>query len=468
MSGPELFDFLWCGLPASPEAERFVLGGVLIDSTHMEKIRDLLTPEDFSVRNHGRIWARLCGMYDAGNKIDRLTLATSLDEKGELLAVGGMAFLVDLEDGMPRLANLGSWVEIIRRKAIKRAAILRCHHAAVRLANTDDEETEIFAEMERTLSDLSGKLQQSGNFRTPAEIVRDAGGTDKYLQRRSEAGLPSPFPTLNRMTGGFRPGELIVVAAKTGGGKTALAINFAAHFASHGHAGAIFSMEMDAEEINDRIISTNSTLDSKILRQPGGALSDADRRARVSRAVAAAGELPIFISDKARFTVPAMSAELRRLAARRKIEYVIVDYIQLAEAVGRFDKRADEVASITRGLKRLASELRIPVIALSQFNRDHSKENREPQLHDLRESGSIEQDANLVIMVHFTRAYDVNVGINTGEAKLLVRKQRNGPVGFIPVFFHAPSGRFDEREESLAPAKAAEEVTDGKSRGMVQ
>ena len=153
--------------------------------------------------------------------------------------------------------------------------------------------------------------------------------------------------------------------------------------------------------------------------------------------------MPIFINDRT-FTVSAMAAGLRRLTAKQKLDYVMVDYIQLASGVGRFNGRADEVASITRGLKRLASELHVPVIALSQFNRESAKGAREPQLHDLRESGSIEQDATLVLMIHFVRMYDVNAGIKTGDVKLLVRKQRNGPTGWIPMTFHAPSGRFYE------------------------
>jgi replicative DNA helicase len=223
-----------------------------------------------------------------------------------------------------------------------------------------------------------------------------------------------------------------------------IALNLAAHFAAGGHAGAIFSLEMDAEQINDRIICTNSKLDSQILRRADSGLLDVDHRATISHAIAMAAGLPLYISDRDRFTVPAMLAELRRLKARQKLEFVVVDYIQLAQGVGRFDKRADEVASITRGLKRMAGELRVPVIALSQFNRESTKNNREPELHDLRESGSIEQDATLVLMIHFVRNHDVNAGVDEGEAKLLVRKQRNGPIGWIPLTFHAPSGRFYE------------------------
>jgi replicative DNA helicase len=448
MKTTTVFDPLITGLPQHLQAERFVLASVMIDDRHMDTIRDLLVPDDFTTEAHRLIWARCCAMHDAGQRIDICTVGSACQEANELEAVGGLAYLAELTNGMPLLSNLEEWIRIVRQKAVKRRAIQCCYHAAQRLSTTDDDAAEVFAETERVLSELDGQLAGSGGFQTPAEVIQQAGGTDRYLQRRRESGLQTPFPTLNAMTGGLRPGDLAVIAANTGCGKTALAVNLAVHFCVRGHAGAIFSLEMDAEQITDRIISARSGLDSQILRRGDAALLDSDKRAAVSRAIAGAAELPVFISDRNRSTVPAMFAELRRQIARHQLEFVIVDYIQLVEGVGRFDKRADEVASITRGLKRMAGELKLPIIALSQFNRESAKDGREPQLHDLRESGSIEQDASLVLMVHFTRMHDVNAGIDTGDAKLLVRKQRNGPIGWIPVTFHAPSGRFFEPEAS--------------------
>lgn len=440
----KVFDPLQTGLPCDLQAERCVLANVLLDPAQLEICRDLLSPGDFSLNANQRIWSRAIEMHDAGQRVDHVTLGSALHGAGELEAIGGLSYLVDLQDGMPAFANLEGWIRIIRQKAIKRRAIAKCHETAIRLASTDEDAGEVFAETEKTLSDLTGQLSESSGFQTPAEIIRNAGGTDKYLQRRREAGLLTPWLTLNRMTGGFRPGELIILAAHTSRGKTALAIEVACYNASRGHAGAIFSLEMDAEQINDRVICSHAKLDSQELRRADAGLFDPDRRATISRAIAAAAELPIYIADRGKFTIPAMSAELRRLTARRRIEFVIVDYLQLASGVGRFDRRSDEVASITRGLKRMASEFSIPVIALSQFSRESAKDNREPQLHDLRESGTIEHDASLVLLIHFTRLHDVNAGIDTGEARLLVRKQRNGPTGWIPLTFHAPSGRFFE------------------------
>jgi replicative DNA helicase len=446
MTKTAAYDPLIAGLPASEGAERFLLGSVLLDGEQMNTCRDLLSPGDFAVESHRRIWSKLCAMHDDGEHIDRSTVGFKLHDSGELESVGGLSYLVSLDDGLPRLSNLESYIGEIRKKSVKRRAILKCNEVMIRLSTADEDDAEVFADAEAAISKLGGELVDSSGFRTPGEIIRDAGGTDRYLQRRREDGISTPFPTLTRMTGGLRPGDLVIVAAQTGAGKTALAINFASHAASRGHAGAIFSLEMDAEQISDRIICARSGMDSQVLRRAESGLLDQDRRAGISRAIAAAAELPIYISDRDRSTVPSMLAELRRLIARQKLDFIVVDYIQLASGVGRFDRRADEVASITRGLKRIAGELHVPVIALSQFNRESAKNSREPELHDLRESGSIDQDATLVLMIHFTRMYDVNAGVDTGEAKLLVRKQRNGPTGWIPLTFHAPSGRFYEQE----------------------
>lgn len=445
MNKSAIYDPLVAGLPAAEEAERFLLGSILLNGEQMNTCRDLLTSGDFALESHRRIWARLCEMHDGGEHIDRSTVGFKLHDSGELESVGGLSYLISLDDGLPMLSSLESYVSQIRKKSVKRRALLKCNEVMFRLSATGDDDAAVFAEAEAAMSQLAGELVDSTGFRTPGEVIRGAGGTDGYLKRRREDGISTPFPTLTHMTGGFRPGDLIVIAAHTGAGKSALAINFAAHASLHGHAGAIFSLEMDAEQITDRIVCARSGLNSQVLRRAeAGLFTDPERRATVSRALSAAADLPIYISDKDRATVPAMLAELRRLTARQKLDYVVVDYIQLASGVGRFDRRADEVAAITRSLKRMAGELHVPVIALSQFNREAAKNNREPELHDLRESGSIEQDATLVLMIHFTRMYDVNAGIDEGEAKLLVRKQRNGPTGWIPLRFHAPSGRFYE------------------------
>lgn len=202
-------------------------------------------------------------------------------------------------------------------------------------------------------------------------------------------------------------------------------------------------MEMDAQEVNDRLLCLQGTFDSRTLKR-----SEIDenlekkRRCSVLGAVSALSQLPIFISDSSVVTIPAMHSTLRKLIAKNDVGLVIVDYLQLVKGVGRFDKRVDEISNISRGLKRMAQDLRRPVIALSQFSRESAKQGRVPELHDLRDGGSIENDANLVMLMHFTRRYDVNAGIPVGDLDLIVAKQRSGPVGTVKLQFHAPSGAF--------------------------
>jgi replicative DNA helicase len=249
---------------------------------------------------------------------------------------------------------------------------------------------------------------------------------------------------MNRLTaGGMRAGNLIVIAGPPGGGKTAMALNIAHHAAGRGHGVAIFSLEMDREEITDRMIAIETHIDGRVLRRR----LDTEQRDRIRSGVSKLIEVSFFIHDDTSPSIKSVKADLKRLMAKQQIGLLIVDYIQLVEAaVRKYGNRAEEVGTITRSLKRIAKEFNIPVIALSQLNRGTEKEKREPQLYDLRESGSIEQDASLVAMIHFTRPYDTAAGVETGDVNLLIRKQRAGPQGAVGLIFHAPSGRFYEPE----------------------
>lgn len=442
---PAFYSPMELGLPQALDAERFLLGSVMLDGEKMNTVRDLLSQEDFAIEKHRRIWGRVCEMHDAGQVVDRTTVMFKLQATGELESVDGISYLCSLDEGLPIVANLESYISQIRVKSVKRRAIIKCNDLMLRLSRTDEDAAEVFFEAEELMGKFSGELVNESEFSTPFQIIERAGGIDRYLSARRVEGVTSPWGQLNRMTGGFRPGNLILLAAQTGRGKTAMALNIAHHAAVSGFAPAIFSMEMDRSEINDRLISISGRIDGRTLRrQERDPNVEVERRKQVGAAARELTMLPVYISDKSRSTIPAMHAELRRLMAKQKVGLVIVDYLQLAQGVGRFDKRADEVASIARGLKRMAMELKIPVLALSQFNRDSSKDNREPELHDLKESSELEQAANLVLMIHFTRMYDVSAGIETGEVKLKVAKQRAGPVGFINLMFHAPSGVFYE------------------------
>lgn len=452
MSQNKTFNVLEAGLPSNLEAERLILAQCLMEPSVIETACDALGAEDFTLEAHRLIWEGLNALNSMGERVDRVMVAEWLMQRKSLEAVGGISYMLDLEDGMPRIPNLEGYVRTLRQKTVKRKAMLKCNDLLTRLGTSDEDAGEIFADAESAINKLTGELSERASFMNPGEVITAAGGIDAYLKSRAEEGIRTPWPKLNRMTAGFRPGNLIVIAAHTGRGKTALALNVAYYAATRGHGVALFSMEMDRPEINDRLLSIAGQFDSRILRrQEHHAQAEADRRKRVRAAIQATEDLPLYVSDRAAVTVQGMLAELRKIKASRKIELVIVDYLQLAKGTGKFGSRAEEVSSVSRGLKAMAMELGVPVIALSQFNRESSKDGKEPELHDLKESSGIEQDSNMVLMLHFTRMYDISAGVETGDVKCIIRKNRSGPVGWTPLQFHAPSGIFreidDERRE---------------------
>lgn len=446
----KVFDPIEWGLPSDLDSEKIILGSAILKGENMATLRDVLFADDFSLESHRRIWVTLVAMHDAGENIDRITVLSALSDRKELEAAGGISYVTDLDNGLPFIAHLESYVENIRRKSAKRRAILQCNNYMLRLATTNEDASEIFSEASARMMELNGELMGDTGFSTPADVIMAAGGLGKYLDGRRADGIKTPWPGLNRMTGGFRKEELIILAAHTARGKTAMALNVALHAASRQDvAVAIFSMEMSRELLTDRFIAINGKFDGRSLRRPERDMYlEAERVRDVGNSARKIAELPIYMCDNTTSTVPAMEGKLRRLMARVPIALVIVDYIQLASGVGRTGNRAEEVGSISRGLKRMAAALKVPVIALSQFNRDSARDSREPEKYDLKESGSIEQDASLILAIHFTRMYDVAAQVFTGDVKLKVLKQRNGPEGWLPFTFHAQSGVFEEIDQT--------------------
>ena len=445
----KIFNPFEFGLPCDLPTERLVIANAIADSQRFSELRDILSPNDFSSDQHAMIWNALCEMHDKGQKIDCIMLASYLQAQKLLESVGGVSALVELDRGMPQLPNLDSWVETIKKKSVKRKAIIECNRYMLRLAESNEDASEVFEEASARMSELNGELAGDIGFSTPADIIRECGGINNYLDNRRNSGIQTPWSRLNRFTGGLRPNELIVIAAHTARGKTAFALNLAHWTASrHSIPVAIFSMEMEKALINDRFVAINGKFDGRTLRRMElDPFAESERKRVVRESVQYVSELPLYICDSTTSTVPAIEGKLRRLMNRVPIGMVIVDYLQLMSGVGKPTTRAEEVGAITRSLKRLSSILKIPVIALSQFNRDSARDNREPEKYDLRESGTIEQDANLILAIHFTRMYDVLAGIPTGDVKLKILKQRNGPEGFINFTFHAPSGVFAETED---------------------
>lgn len=419
------------GLPCNLDAERMILGSLLIRGDRFGELAADVEPDDFMLEKHRRIFDRMAEIGANGGHINTVTLAEKLMQRNELEAVDGLSYLASLEDGMPVLSNIDPYVAIVREKAALRKLALRFQQGMQRALTGEESPDDIRASILDFLSsDTSGAAM---GFSTIGSLIDAAGGLPEYLDRRRAAGLPYSLPTLQRMTGGMRPGEMIVVAAETGSGKTAFALQCALW---SGVPAAIFSLEMDATEIADRLITAG-----------GGADVRRERDMSLIRdAVKATMALPdIFISDRDRATVPSIDGALRKLKAKRGVGLAVVDYIQLCSGdVRRGGTRAEEIGTVTRGLKRMAGSQRLPVIALSQFSRAAGRENRKPELRDLKESSSIEQDANIVLMIHFTQRYDLAAGIEHAHGEMIVAKQRNGPTGSFPILFHAPTGRFME------------------------
>ncbi len=425
------------GMPVSLDAERFVIGSALLDDAMLPDLQSCLTPDDFSTEAHRTVVARMNIMAQRGEKVDRITVINDLIRSGDLEKCGGISYLASLDDGLPRLPNIDSYLKIVREKSILRQTIRACDGLMRECLSQSDSSEALLSRGERILSELQGKLAEDAEFRTPEEIVSDAGGVDAYFRSRRVPGLVCDWEKLNGATRGFQPGHLIVLAGRTSMGKSAVAANIAVQVARRGAGVAFFSLEMDRVEVNDRLMALSGGCRFSDLR-------GTDRQL-VSHAVRTNGALPIYIRDMTGCTAAAIHAKVRKLRNSKGIGLVIVDYLQLLSPAGRFENRNQEVSAMTRALKIAAGDLRIPFLVLSQLSRsEKTAPNRRPHLSDLRESGSIEQDANMVIFIHSERAYEEYQPGEPADATLIVAKQRNGPKIDIPMRFWPDRGLFTE------------------------
>jgi replicative DNA helicase len=442
-------------VPHNPDAERMVLGSILLDAANQfPGVRDSLDAGDFYAEKHRRIYTAMCDMWDGGQCIDRLTVINTLQERGWLQSCEGISGIASLDEGMPAVVNLGDWVRIVRRDAVLRQAQATCLKVAQQIENHEYDAPELIQQAERALAGFGERLADDAGFQTPLQVIEHCGGINEYLDRTRLKGVMTPWPSLNRMTTGFHAGEMIVLAALTGRGKTAFALNAAIHAAQQGTGVALFSLEMSSRELTDRIMSRLGGFDSQFIRR--GAFSrtapvpvSEELKYSIQRAYSEAHELRLYIRDKGNTTVPGVHATVRKLMARAPIGLVIVDYLQLMRGVGRFDSRANEVSSISHELKRAAMDLGVPFLVLSQFNRESARGNEPPQLSHLKDSGSIEQDANVVLFLHG----DANFRERPAEdcpLTLILEKQRNGPTGRIAMWFRPDCGRFTEMETEHA------------------
>jgi replicative DNA helicase len=442
------------GLPANIDAERFILGSVLLNDARFIEIAGSIVEEDFQLEKHRRIFSRMMQLHERGEKIDRVTVANELQRYNELQAVDGLTYLVSLDDGLPHISNLESYIKIVRDKAMLRRIILASQHLMNRALLGEEDPGTILAGAEETLLRL-GEARTEKGLTTPLEVIQNyQGGLNAFLDPSKRIkGISTGFTKLDEMTGGFHSGELIILAARPSMGKTAFALNIAWHVATRLFLPvAVFSLEMSQESLLTRMLCAAARVDSQRFRT--GYLNEKERqqlRAAANQMV----EAPIYLDDTAGANLMDMHAKLRRLRqSGQKIGLVIVDYLQLMSTKGRSENRNQEVSQISRGLKLLSKELDCPFLVLSQLSRatETRQGDHRPQLSDLRESGSIEQDADLVGFIFREEVYKRDREDLHGIAELILAKQRNGPIGTVPmVFLHAQT-RFENRAEDLGDA----------------
>jgi replicative DNA helicase len=434
------------GLPTNVDAERFVLGSILLDDSFYIQAAGTLEADDFSLEKHRRIFRRMGDLNDRAEKIDRVTVANELMKFGELEACDGLTYLVSLDDGLPHIPNLDSYIRIVKDKAVLRRIIFASQHMMNRCLQGEEAPEEILAGAEETLLKLGAARVKSGLI-TPEEILKNYdGGINAFLDPSKRIkGISSGFTKLDEMTGGMHGGDLIIVAGRPSMGKTALALNMAQHVALKlKQTVAIFSLEMSKESLLTRMVCAAARVDSQRFR--AGYLTAEERR-KLSHALHELVEAPLYIDDTAGLSLMDMHAKLRRLEREPKL--VVVDYLQLMSSRGRSENRNQEVSALSRGMKLLAKDMNVPMLVLSQLSRavETRQDDHRPQLSDLRDSGSIEQDADLVSFVYREEVYKKDREDLRGLAELIVAKQRNGPVGTVKlVFLHAQT-KFENRAE---------------------
>jgi replicative DNA helicase len=423
-------------LPQNLEAERSVLGAILLDPAALFLVVPILSQDDFFPDTHRRIYASMLELSQRSAEIDVLTLREELDRKGAVEKVGGAAYLTSLLDGVPDVGNVEQYARIVKEKSTLRR-LIRAGQRIVRegLAGERDAEA-LLSEATGEIFDIAegavrGGFEAIGPIvKHNLEIIEDARGRQGML-----SGLATGFTELDRMTSGLQSTDLIVIAARPSVGKTSFALNVAQHVAfREGRSVGFFSLEMSKEQIGFRVLCSEADVDAKKVRDGYASKEAAVRLVTAQAKIAGAS---FYIDDSAALNVPEMRAKAQRLKREKGLDLLIVDYMQLMAGHGRFDNRTQEVSMISRGLKLLAKELRVPIIALSQLSRQPEQrkgELRKPQLADLRDSGSIEQDADVVVFLYREELYDKETE-RKGIADVIIAKQRNGPTGDFPLVF---------------------------------
>lgn len=433
-------------LPHNLDAERSILGAILIENEALHQAQEMLREGDFYRDSHRRIFHAMGELSERSTNIDLVTLKNEMEREGTLEITGGTAYIASLVDGVPRTANVEYYARIVREKAVLRNLITSSSRIISECLAADGDAVEVLDSAEQSIFQIAQDQLRPG-FVPLRVIAQDSLKMIEDLQERKEiiTGLPTGFARFNELTSGLQPADLIIVAARPSMGKTAFCINIAQHVSIRENKKVgIFSLEMTQQQLFLRLLCAQARVDAHRLRT--GRLTKEEWQ-KLTLSFGELSNAPIFIDDSSGLSVMEMRAKARRLKAEKGLDLLIVDYLQLMHGGRGQENRTQEISAISRSLKGLAKELNIPLIAVSQLSRGPEIRggNRRPQLSDLRESGAIEQDADVVLFLYREEVYNPSEE-NRGKAKLIIGKQRNGPTDEIDLAFIKQYTKFEELE----------------------
>ncbi|MGA2629089.1 MAG: replicative DNA helicase [Terriglobia bacterium] len=434
--------------PHNLEAERVLLGSVLLDNGAINVALEIINKDDFFAEGHRITFEKMVAISEKNRTIDLVTLSEELSKEGLLEKVGGVAYLAALTDGVPvgSAASVSEYTRIVKEKSVIRRLMNASYNVISRCMEASEDPEALIDLAQSQIFEIAEQKVPSG-FLGIRDIVKSSFGTIDVLFDRGQrvTGVETGFEELDNMTSGLQAGELIIVAARPSLGKTALALNIAAHAAFQGKVVGVFSLEMSKESLLIRLLCSEARIDSHKLRTGFSSREDWNQ---MTKALGRLAEAPLFIDDAPALSIMQIRARARRMKADKGLDLLVVDYLQLVAGHGRFENRTQEVSFISRGLKSIAKELHVPVLALSQLSRaPEERPGHRPQLSDLRESGSIEQDADVVLFIFredvYKRTGEDEEGEPAGRTELIVGKQRNGPTGNVRVVFIKRYARFE-------------------------
>ena len=454
------------GLPTNIEAEKFVLGSVLLDDTLFAQVAGSLDADDFALEKHRRMYTRMADLSGRGERIEYITLINELEKHGQLESVDGIAYISSLNDGLPRLTSIDSYIKIVKDKSLLRQLIFTSQTVISSCIEEGREVDDILADAESAVMKVGDQQLRTGLEDPRTAIENYPGGLQTFLDpSRRPKGLAGPFHKFEEMTTGMHGGQLIVIAARPAMGKTSLALNIAAHIAMDrpgdpAKAVAVFSLEMSKESLLTRVLCSEARVDQHRFR--GGYLNQDERR-RLTQSLNQLVKSKLFLDDSADTNIMEISAKCRRLRSEHGLALVVVDYLQLLGSKGKVENRVQEISAFSRGLKLLAKDLDVPIMALSQLSRatETRQGDHRPMLSDLRDSGSIEQDADMVGFIFREEVYKPDREDLHGVAELIISKQRNGPTGKIKLAFLNKFAKFENLAEDVGKTGNREDPDGG-------